>query len=486
LSFEVIERLRVEIRQGAPRSSEAGGLLIGVRRSQPGVMKIVDFIPLPGEPNASDPHFRLASASLAEAIARCPSDNRIVGYYRSDINQQVHLRPDDLEVIRQWFKEPLTAFLIIADTDDTRSTAGFFFWERDTVAANPSLTFPFSAEELAAGGWPQHQESVNQSGPASLPRQLRDMLLRASGLARVAVLSGLIAMLIGVKLITNSSASPHAAPASSAPLKLQVQKEGVKFHVTWDRSAPQVSAAKDAMLVIWDESRETWDDSKEPLYMPLASPQLLAGGVTYTPFFYTEKIKFRLDTMDASGNKTSESMVFVSPAPSAPDIADNARSADSRPLARSTLSTPDGNSLLHRKVVPSSKSANRTFVPPKPPIAVKGETVMPEPPKIRAEPPASVPVNAAPPSNQPSQNAEMPQVAPNVQGLVTITSDPSGAHVEINAVPAGVTPITLQINPVGLGFTVVVSKPGYAKWTVQTISTVQPYSLHAQLRPIPK
>ena len=65
---------------------------------------------------------------------------------------------------------------------------------------------------------------------------------------------------------------------------------------------------------------------------------------------------------------------------------------------------------------------------------------------------------------------------------MTITSEPSGAKVEINAVPAGVTPMTLQITPVGLGFTVTVTKNGFMKWTVQSFSTAQPYSLHAQLR----
>jgi hypothetical protein len=84
-----------------------------------------------------------------------------------------------------------------------------------------------------------------------------------------------------------------------------------------------------------------------------------------------------------------------------------------------------------------------------------------------------------------SAAVETPNGRPN-EGVVTITSEPSGARVEINAIPAGVTPITLQISPVGLGFTVTVTKSGYMKWTVQSFSTTQPYSLHAQLRQIPK
>jgi hypothetical protein len=79
-----------------------------------------------------------------------------------------------------------------------------------------------------------------------------------------------------------------------------------------------------------------------------------------------------------------------------------------------------------------------------------------------------------------------PPAGPSKEGVVTITSEPSGARVEINAIPAGVTPLTLQISPVGLGFTVTVTKSGFAKWTIQSFSTAQPYSLHAQLRELQK
>jgi hypothetical protein len=139
--------------------------------------------------------------------------------------------------------------------------------------------------------------------------------------------------------------------------------------------------------------------------------------------------------------------------------------------------------------------------------------MMPEPPSIAADLPARGSINSgfnpnavatiSPPavpsnagqSNAAHSNAPLPLraslrpgsvVAPpdgqSNAGVVTITSEPSGAEVEINAIPAGVTPLTVQISPVGLGFTVTVVKSGFRKWTVQTFSTAQPYSLHAQLR----
>src|ERR1700690_4143385 len=69
---------------------------------------------------------------------------------------------------------------------------------------------------------------------------------------------------------------------------------------------------------------------------------------------------------------------------------------------------------------------------------------------------------------------------------VTITSEPSGAKIEIDGIVAGYTPITIKVTPLGLGFTVTLIKDGFAKWMAQTFSTAQPYGLHAQLRELPK
>ena len=70
-------------------------------------------------------------------------------------------------------------------------------------------------------------------------------------------------------------------------------------------------------------------------------------------------------------------------------------------------------------------------------------------------------------------------------GVLTVTSEPSGASVEINQVPAGSTPLTLRLSPGGLGFTVTVSKSGFLKWTVQTVVTAKPMAVHARLTPAP-
>jgi PEGA domain len=263
--------------------------------------------------------------------------------------------------------------------------------------------------------------------------------------------------------------------------------------------------------VIWDSSRQAWDGSSEPLYMPLTQGQLRSGSVTYTSFSFTEKVRFRLDTTSKSGDAASESLVSVSPlsitSPSSPPtLPAPTPTAENLPPYEPRHSVP-ANLLPAPPLRSSSRPAKKRFVPPQSAaVSAPRENVMPDPPNLVVEvvagvgfQPGAFHPNAspapAPPPSQPvsgTSAALSPAAIPEPaggrsrEGVVTITSEPSGAKVEINAVPAGVTPLTLQITPVGLGFTVTVTKNGFMKWTVQSFSTAQPYSLHAQLRANPK
>jgi hypothetical protein len=528
LNLNVIEQLLAEVSQSAPWRGEIGGLLIRSKRSKPGTIRIVDFIPLPGEQKAPDPRFRLPSASLAEAIARCPSDCKIAGYYRTDVDQNVHLRSADLETIQEWFTDPASVFLIIACPNNGRPTAGFFFWEKGSVGANPSLTFPFEAAKLVSEGWPMQAESFDRARFASFAGLFLKIAERVRELSlpvKVGIVSALFALVIGIRVFTWNRSASLAKVAASPSLGLQVKRDGSKFLVAWNPSAPVIANAKDANLVIWDASREAWDGSSEPLYMPLTPAQLSSGTVTYTSFSFTEKVKFRLDTVGKSGVAASESMVSVSPASissptSSSDLQppEHATGISSLPVCAPSPAPPTAVnvppceprrlpavSAPRAPFVGSSRAASRKFVPPRSVRTVKTvhETVLPDPPNVVAEVVPDVrfdagfspnavaapgpPANTAPTTTRlnPGATVEQPNGRPS-EGVVTITSEPSGARVEINAIPAGVTPITLQISPVGLGFTVTVTKNGFMKWTVQSFSTGQPYSLHAQLRQNPK
>jgi hypothetical protein len=88
-------------------------------------------------------------------------------------------------------------------------------------------------------------------------------------------------------------------------------------------------------------------------------------------------------------------------------------------------------------------------------------------------------------TNAPASQAQAPtppRAIAGAAGLLTITSEPSGATVEINNMSAGTTPVMLRMSPLGLGFTVTVSKGGFETWSIQSVATNEPAELHARLR----
>jgi len=316
LSLAVMDRIQAEISANEARPGEVGGLLIRPKRFEPGTVRIVDFIPLAAGP-AHD-HFQMPGEFVAEAIARCPSDTKIAGYYRTDIDQNIRLRPEDREIIQKWFKDRTSIFLVIANAKGGASKAGFFFWEDGTAAADSALTFPFFPARLAAEGWPIHIDSADDRGVvgriSNRWRRAAETTRSASVPMVVGVAAAVLALGVGIRVLTWNF-KPARANLAAPRFELQVERVGSKFIVTWNPAAKELLKAKHATLVIWDDSRKEWDRSSEPLYMPLNATRLSVGTITYTPFSFTEKVKFRLDVIDASGNMVSESAISVAPVP---------------------------------------------------------------------------------------------------------------------------------------------------------------------------
>ena len=311
-----MERIQAEIWNSESRPGEVGGLLIRTKQSQPGTVRIVDFIPLAAEPTPDN--FRLPGEFVAEAIARCPSDVRIAGYYRTDIGLNIRLRPEDQEMIQKWFKDRASIFLVIANAKAGASKAGFFFWSDGAVPAECALTFPFFPARLAAEGWPIHVDSEERIGiQARVSRQWQralDGIRRASVFKVAGVVAVLFALGVGIRLLT-WNLTPNQANLPAPRFQLQVERVGGSFVVSWNPLVKEIANAKEGTLVIWDESRKEWDRSSEPLYMPLTSRRLRLGTMAYTPFSFTEKMKFRLDVVDEAGNMVSESAISVAPVP---------------------------------------------------------------------------------------------------------------------------------------------------------------------------
>jgi hypothetical protein len=77
--------------------------------------------------------------------------------------------------------------------------------------------------------------------------------------------------------------------------------------------------------------------------------------------------------------------------------------------------------------------------------------------------------------------AEVPQPNAEERPELTITSDPSGAAVEINGVAVGTTPVTVTLTK-GAAGTLTVKMDGYLPWTTRYTATVTgKFSMNANL-----
>lgn len=493
LSLETVQQLHREFGASSDSGHELGGLLIG--RKEPGITRVFEFVPLPAKSNSSQPHFVFSTEWLNEAIARCPSDRKVVGYYRSDVDQLIRLRQGDLSLMQQYFKDPSCVCLVIAPSAAQGIQAGFFCWKAGIVAVNPNLTFPLSADELAGNGWPIAIEEPWREKAGRFFSDLPANLLRGSdaGIAtRIAIAAALLALLILVAASrwTGSNETPPS-------LGLQVRGHDTRFALSWNRHAPAIDNAREADLVIWDSSRAAADGDTEPLHLPLSVARLQSGSMTYTSFGPTESVRFRLDVTDDSGKLSSDAVTFTSPERAAEEEQLRLPPVE-HPIDEPVSTKPDAVRLPVQSA--RAQGTGRKFTLPQPasrPEAPARVMLLEPPANLSADAegqirsavmpaiehlPLREPTAEIPAANSGQQSAAPAPSSATIPGMVTITSEPSGAQVEINGMPAGVTPVSIQISPIGLGFTVTVAKLGFLKWSLQTSATDKPYSIHAQLK----
>lgn len=542
LSLRALERLRAQV--PPPQASNAqskprplGGLLIGLKKSKRGITNVVDFVPAPPLDPANSP-FDFRPEWIGEVADRCPPDFKIVGYYRISSDDSIRLAPDDLKLIQQRFADPGAVFLVIAPSAQG-ATGGFFCWHDGALSTNCRLTFPFSADNLASGGWPIRNGSAlgdrlsHWAGLILHPNL--NFKLRPGPWTKAISATLLIALLATGGVLLKRSFAPHESPADPGSIvALHVERAGASFVLTWDPTAPQILASSGGSLEIHEGTKPT-------SLLSLTAEQLRLGTLSYGSYPYTDEAEFKLlisgaPPLESRARAGVPAAPPVSPSPDLVADLGTHRTRSERPRAVEedyppvvipepraranppVRANPPAAELLAPAVEPlppavgqspapppaaAAATGARAFVPPAPNPGV----AMSPPSVIVLEPPAlgqlprpsswvgwklanSLPLNetAPPPAEIQSSLVRKPLPVPErspaqaIPGLLTITSDPSGAAVQINDVPAGTTPIALQMSPLGLGFTVTVTKSGFAKWTIQSVATDQPTSLHASLR----
>jgi len=467
LDLPVIERLRAELAS----HQHPAGLLIGPTNTRFGATKIIDFAPLPASIDPAGPEL---GAAVDEIAGRCPPDRAIAGTYRVVSENSIQLDFGGSTFVKRNFGQPSSVFVVITP---------------DFVTVNSTWTSPVpagtQAPEAAAGFRAAQRERL-----ADWTMPLLHPGTRTNLWAKVLSAALVVALLATGSVLLKHGLAARAASARGS-VALHVQRAGGGFVLTWDRSAPQIAAAEAGNL-------EIREGTKPLSLLSLTPEQLAVGTLTYNSYDYSNQAEFRLRVIGPDGASSAVSTASPEPQPASnvvaaetpqPEMTPVPERHDEPPAAQTVAAIPRRTGLKteKRRLVANAESSERPFVPRADEYAAN-----PEPPSL---PPARRPSNtllwamgdlslanrtSAPESQV--RTASPPRAIAGAAGLLTITSEPSGATVEINNMSAGTTPVMLRMSPLGLGFTVTVSKGGFETWSIQSVATNEPAELHARLR----
>jgi hypothetical protein len=307
--YHFIDRLQKEVLDAASADREVGGLLIGNELSPGGEVEICDHFSLPPS-SESTKNFVICSDSLTQAVQskRAP-DRRVIGFYRTHLDQRIELRAEDQECIRLKFNNPSNVFLVLRP-GDRRSSAKFFFWQDGAVVGG--LTFPFSSTELktptwttVVGGTPKETRLDSLIRRARVLAERVDAGMKA-GLASTHLRIGTLAAAVILIAIAGGLRLYHSRSETSPTLGLRAERALLGIEVKWNPATPEIATAKDADLVVWD-------GSSPPLFVRLTSAQLLAGRTFVASA--NDRVEVRLDIIGTAGRARTESIVSVAEAP---------------------------------------------------------------------------------------------------------------------------------------------------------------------------
>ena len=315
IELDVIARLEAAVmrNQSNDGAIEIGGVLLGDFRS-PCTVEIRDFALVAGDPGTKNGYvadtFELERVWRTSPLPR----GRVVGYFRTQSEESLELRDDEIGAVRQHFSDSRQVVLLIRSYQE-QSTAGFLFWDRGALSPFSFLEFPLSAEALrskatlnpgAVSAEPVRTVNVAPR-VAPVPSRLRSRLLK--GLA-AGLLIGLVALAAVFSLRTRAAPHPEPPPAQpaaveilpeSAPLQLQVEAQGDGLNVRWNSQSKAIASAK--------EGRLTVNDNQSSRVISLNSRELTRGHVYYRPS--GDRVEFELVAVDEAGVSTAESVLAL-------------------------------------------------------------------------------------------------------------------------------------------------------------------------------
>jgi hypothetical protein len=324
-----------------------GGLLLG--RAQPPItIEIDDFVPIPAAPQPSSRY--VPNLAELERVLRekGPSGDggprpSVIGYFRSQQDQSLALRADEVEFVKKYFHEPTQVVLLI-ETSSEPGTAGFLFWDGDDLVPFSLMDFPLDAAALklheaaraaeAEEYWPSLEAGTE---PAEVPLGADGKLVRTG---RPLMIGGAAALLLvaGVAGFASrghwpaapSSQSAAAQPVSSA-LQLEVEAVGSGLNLRWNPQAAPMAQASGGRLVVTGSGRPQQ-------VVDLDADQLKSGHVFYSSS--AEQVQFRLEVMGGAGLIAKESILVLNSSAPADAAPASATPGNGAPAARKLKTIP--------------------------------------------------------------------------------------------------------------------------------------------------
>ena len=301
---------------------ELAGVLLGYSLTAPQPASFVeDFVVLHERDDVS-PSLGFRGELLAQRLGalarRAGLQQTPIGFFRWQRGGWLSLSDLDLEAANRYFSNPEDVVLLLRYSAG-RGNEGAFFWREAGVVRyrDAHYEFPFSAAKLARPipapapkpALPPQPQPANQklepSPLAQAPSQPR-------GVARwmPVVHTAAIAMILtgaGVAALENShSAPPHpeAEPQRTgyqSLLGLNVTARSGQVLIQWNREAPAIQGAQNAVLRIVDGPVTD--------VTHLDAQQLRDGYVAYQPS--TTNVDIRLEVKTRAGGTAAESVRFV-------------------------------------------------------------------------------------------------------------------------------------------------------------------------------
>jgi len=399
------------------------GLLFGT--AQAGTTEILDFQPA-------------IQGDVSRLIAELPKDKRelsLVGYYRTESGDTLHLNGNDLSLAELFFEKPHQVVLLLQDTGFGPPNATFFFHEKGRGMANFAfLEFSFDPSDLAVqerDRIQRSQHSITEHPAAISPIPSKRTARRVAAWALLAGIplgcgSGFLFMYLrehGLDWLhtPRSRTEPTTElahqeipipPPAPAGFELTVERQDKDLKLIWNRQSPMIAGATSGTLTITEGNRDRT--------IPLSAAQLRTGTILYAAA--GGQIQLQL-TVTGPGEPQSESVLVILPPGSPPEVQPLGRQATPAIVSNSTpppikVFTPPpvrphhsdttGFSMESTPLLPAPSDATPTL----PSMLVQAVTAPPAPLVRSSQPPATTTEHTSTPFYPPAVTRSVAAVYP--------------------------------------------------------------------------